>query len=305
MSTSGAPSDDPLAIVCGAGNMPFRVADAVIGRGRRVVLLALTGWADPAQVIRYRHYWARFGQLGYLSRVARQEGCRDIVFIGAVTRPAITQLRFDLRTLMVLPRIIKAFAGGDDHLLTRVSRIVENEGFRLLGPHEVAPEILVPAGQLGRHAPRERDRADIDVGRALLAATGPFDIGQAVVVAGNRVIAIEAAEGTDRMLARIAQLRRDGVLKLPDQSGVLIKAPKPSQDRRFDLPSVGVRTVEVAAAASLAGIAVEACGAVTADLNEMVRQADAAGLFVVGVPADEPNQRDMQRDTRRDTPGHT
>jgi DUF1009 family protein len=288
MSTSGAPPEDPLAIVCGAGNMPYRVADAVIGRGRRVVLLALVGWADPLQVERYQHHWARLGQLGRLSRIARQEGCRDVVFIGALTRPAITQLRFDLATLMVLPRIIKAFAGGDDHLLTRVCRLVEDRGFRLLGAHEVAPEILVPAGQLGRHAPTERDRADIAVGQALLAATGAFDIGQAVVVAGNRVIAVEAAEGTDRMLARIAQLRREGTLKIPVKSGVLVKSPKPSQDRRFDLPSVGARTIEAAEAASLAGIAVEARGAVTADLGEMVRQADAAGLFVVGVPADEP-----------------
>jgi DUF1009 family protein len=288
MSTSGAPPEGPLAIVCGAGNMPYRVADAVIGRGRRVVLLALVGWADPLQVERYQHHWARLGQLGRMSRIARQEGCRDVVFIGALTRPAITQLRFDLATLMVLPRIIKAFAGGDNHLLTRVCRLVEDRGFRLLGAHEVAPEILVPAGQLGRHAPTERDRADIAVGQALLAATGAFDIGQAVVVAGNRVIAVEAAEGTDRMLARIAQLRREGTLKLPVKSGVLVKSPKPSQDRRFDLPSVGARTIEAAEAASLAGIAVEARGAVTADLSEMVRQADAAGLFVVGVPADEP-----------------
>jgi DUF1009 family protein len=288
MSTSGAPPEGPLAIVCGAGNMPYRVADAVIGRGRRVVLLALVGWADPLQVERYQHHWARLGQLGRMSRIARQEGCRDVVFIGALTRPAITQLRFDLATLMVLPRIIKAFAGGDNHLLTRVCRLVEDRGFRLVGAHEVAPEILVPAGQLGRHAPTERDRADIAVGQELLAATGAFDIGQAVVVAGNRVIAVEAAEGTDRMLARIAQLRREGALKLPLKSGVLVKSPKPSQDRRFDLPSVGVRTIEAAEAASLAGIAVEARGAVTADLSEMVRQADAAGLFVVGVPADEP-----------------
>jgi DUF1009 family protein len=293
MSASGASPDDPLAIVCGAGNMPFRVADAVIGRGRRVVLLALVGWADPSQVERYRHHWARLGQFGRLRRIARQEGCRDVVFIGALTRPAITQLRFDLGTLMVLPRIIKAFAGGDDHLLTRVSSIVEDSGFRLLGAHEVAPEILVPAGQLGRHAPSERDRADIAVARALLAATGPFDIGQAVVVAGNRVIAVEAAEGTDRMLARIAQLRREGILRLPQNSGVLVKAPKPSQDRRFDLPSVGPRTIEGAVAASLAGIAVEARGAVTADLSEMVRQANVAGLFVVGVPAGEPVRGDM------------
>src|SRR5262245_35658387 len=287
MSGTGPPPGDPLAIVCGAGNMPYRVADAVIGRGRRVVLFALAGWADPAQVKRYRHHWTRLGQLGRVRRIARQEGCRDMVLIGALTRPAITQLRLDLTTLMFLPRIIKAFAGGDDHLLTRVSRIIEDLGFRLLGAHEVAPEILVLAGQLGRHAAGARDHADIAVGQALLAAMGRFDIGQAVVIAGNRVIAVEAAEGTDRMLARITQLRRDGVLALPAKVGVLVKAPKPNQDRRFDLPSVGARTVEGAAAAGLVGIAVEARGAVTADLEEMVRAADAAGLFVVGVPTDD------------------
>src|SRR5262249_4929188 len=145
----------------------------------------------------------------------------------------------------------------------------------------------VPAGQLGRHAPSERDRTDIAVGQALLATMGRFDIGQAVVVAGNRVLAVEAAEGTDRMLARIAQLRSDGTLALPTNVGALSKAPSRTQARRLDLPSVGARTVEVAAAASLAGIAVEARGAVTADLDEMVRAADAAGLFVVGIPADE------------------
>jgi UDP-2,3-diacylglucosamine hydrolase len=287
MSGTGPPPGDPLAIVCGAGNMPYRVADAVIGRGGGVVLFPLAGWADPAQVKRYRHHWARLGQLGRLRRIARQEGCRDVVLIGALTRPAITQLRFDLTTLMFLPRIIKAFAGGDDHLLSRVSRIIEDLGFRLLGAHEVAPEILVPAGQLGRHAPSARDQADIAVGQALLAAMGHFDIGQAVVVAGNRVIAVEAAEGTDRMLGRIAQLRSEGALALSARVGVLIKAPKPSQDRRFDLPSVGARTVATAAAAGLAGIAVEARGAVTADLEEMVRAADAAGLFVIGIPIDD------------------
>lgn len=283
--SAAAPPDDPLAIVCGAGNMPYRVADAAIGCGRRVVLFALTGWADPAQVARYRHHWARLGQLGRLRRIARQEGCRDIVFIGALTRPAITQLRFDLTTLTFLPRIIKAFAGGDDHLLTRVSRIVEDLGFRLVGAHQVAPEILVPAGQLGRHAPSERDRADIAAGRALIATIGQFDVGQAVVVAGNRVLAVEAAEGTDRMLARIAQLRSEGAVRLPAKIGVLVKTPKPTQDRRFDLPSVGTRTVEAAVAAGLAGIAVEAHGVITADLSDMVRAADAAGLFVVGIPA--------------------
>jgi UDP-2,3-diacylglucosamine hydrolase len=288
MSMTAPPPGDPLAIVCGAGSMPFAVADAVISRGRPVVLFPLVGWVDPKSVARYPHHWARLAQFGLISRLARREGCRDVVFIGALTRPAITQLRVDLTTLRLMPRIIRAFRGGDDHLIGTAASIVEHLGFRLVGAHEVAPEILVPEGQLGRHAPSSRDHADIAVGRALLAAIGPFDVGQAVVVAANRVVAVEAAEGTDRMLARIAQLRQEDVLKLPAHAGVLIKTPKPTQDRRFDLPSVGTRTVEAAAAAGLAGIAVEARGTITADLADMVRAADAAGLFVVGIAADAP-----------------
>jgi DUF1009 family protein len=286
-----APPDDPLAIVCGAGNMPFAVADAVISRGRPVVLFPLVGWADPQSITRYRHHWARLAQFGRISRMARQEGCREVVFIGALTRPAITQLRVDLTTLRLMPRIIRAFRGGDDHLIGTAAGIVEDLGFRLVGAHEVAPEILVPEGQLGRHAPSARDHGDIAVGRALLSTIGPLDVGQAAVVADNRVLAIEAAEGTDRMLARVAQLRHDGVLNLPARAGVLVKAPKPSQDRRFDLPSVGTRTVEAAITAGLDGIAVEARGAITADLTAMVRAADAAGLFLVGFATDAPAAR--------------
>ena len=278
----------PLAIICGAGQFPFAVADAVIGRGRRVVLFALAGWADPKDVARYPHHWVRVAQMGRFCRLARREGCRDVVFIGALTRPSIRQLRLDFTTLRLLPRIVAAYQGGDDHLLSNVGRIFEQLGFRMVGAHEVAPEILLPEGQLGRHAPSERNRADIAVGRALLAAMGPFDVGQAVVVAANRVVAVEAAEGTQRMLARIAELRRDGKLHLPENTGVLVKAPKAGQDRRFDLPSIGADTVAAAAAAGLAGIAVEAGGAITADLHELIRGADAAGLFVVGIPSATP-----------------
>jgi len=282
--SDGTPSESPVAIVCGAGRFPFAVADAVMRRGRRVVLLALAGWADPKEVERYPHHWVRLAQVGHMHRLAQRDGCRDLVFIGALTRPPISQLRVDFTTLRLLPRIIAAYKGGDDHLLSRAGRIIEQFGYRLVGAHEVAPEILVPEGQLGRHAPSERDRADIAVGQALLAAMGPFDVGQAVVVVANRVVAVEAAEGTDGMLARTADLRRAGKLHFPERTGVLVKAPKPDQDRRFDLPSIGMRTVEDAAAAGLAGIAVEAKGAITADLSELIRLADAAGLFVVGIP---------------------
>ena len=159
-------SDAPLAIICGAGKFPFAVADAVIGRGRRVVLYPLFGWADATEVARYPHHWVRLAQLGRIGRLMRNEGCRDIVFIGALTRPSITRLRLDFTTLRLLPRIIEAYKGGDDHLLSTAGRIAEDLGFRLLGAHEVAPEILVPEGCLGRHAPTTRDEADIAFGHA-------------------------------------------------------------------------------------------------------------------------------------------
>jgi UDP-2,3-diacylglucosamine hydrolase len=280
---NAAASGGPLAIICGAGKFPYAVADAVARRGRRVVLFGLVSWADPTDIVRYPHHWVRLAQLGRFRRLALQEGCHDVVLIGALTRPSIPQLRVDFTTIRNLPRIIAAYRGGDNHLLSHVGKILEQLGFRMVGAHEVAPEILVPEGCLGRHAPSPRDLADIAIGQGLLAAMGPFDVGQATVVAAHRVVAVEAAEGTDRMLARVAELRRDRKLHLPAKIGVLIKAPKPDQDRRFDLPSVGAKTVEAAAMAGLAGIAVEAKGAITADLHDLVRAADAAGLFVVGV----------------------
>ena len=276
----------PLAIICGSGSLPPAVADIVARRGRRVVLFPVRGWTDPAAVARYPHHWVGLAQIVRLQRLARREGCRELVFIGAVLRPSPRQLRPDLGTLRLLPRIVRLFLGGDDHLLTGLGRLFEEAGFRLLGAHEVAPEILVPAGALGRRGPSPRDLADIARGFSLISAMGPFDIGQAVVIANNRVLAVEATEGTDHMLARVAELRREGRIGLPKKVGVLVKAPKPGQDRRFDLPSIGVRTVAGVAAAGLAGIAVEAEGAIAADLQDTIRAADAAGLFVFGARAD-------------------
>ena len=276
----------PLGIICGGGTLPLAVADVVAGRGRRVVLFPLRGWADPGKIARYPHHWIGLAQIVRLQRLARREGCQELVFIGAVQRPSPRQLRPDLGTLRLLPRIVRLLWGGDNHLLTGIGKLFEEGGFRVLGAHEVAPEILVPAGVLGRLHPVPRDVADIARGLSLIAAIGPFDVGQAVVVADNRVVAVEAAEGTDHMLARVAELRRGRRVGLREKGGVLIKAPKPAQDRRLDLPSIGTHTVEGAAAAGLAGIAVEAGGTIAADLQEIVRAADAAGLFLFGARAD-------------------
>src|SRR5215472_1557579 len=181
---TAAPSDageGPLAIICGGGALPFAVADAVMRRGRSVVLFPVRGWVDPHAVARYPHHFIDIGRYGEFRRYAETARCRDVVMIGMVLRPALRQIRFDWETLRELPTIIRMFRGGDNYLLSTLARLFEERGFRLMGAHEVAPEILMPHGQIGRLEPSARDRADIARGMALLSATGPFDVGQAVV----------------------------------------------------------------------------------------------------------------------------
>ena len=275
--------DSPLAVICGGGTLPFAVAEAVTRRGRRVVLFAIRGWADPQRVAAYPHHWAAFGQFGWFCRVAHREGCREVVFIGSMVRPAIWHIRPDFKTLRLLPRVLRIFRGGDDHLLKGVAGIFEEHGFRLVGAHQIAPEILMPEGPLGRELPQASDHADIATGMALLDVISPFDVGQAVVVADGRVLATEAAEGTDHVLARVAELRLSGRIALEPRRGVLIKAAKRGQDRRFDLPSIGPRTVEGAARAGLAGIAVRAGSTIVAEAERLREIADRERLFVIGV----------------------
>ena len=276
-------TEGPLAMIVGGGSIPIAVADAVGRRGRRVVLFPVRGWADPAAVEKFRHYWIAPVQAGLFRRHAQAEGCRDVVFVGAALRPPFRSLRIDWLTLRLLPRIARAYRGGDDHLISGIARIFEDYGFRIVAPHEVAPEILMPVGAIGSRTPSERDQGDIARALALLAATGPFDMGQGAVVAGNQVLAAEAAEGTDAMLARVAELRARGRIAAPPGTGVLVKAPKPHQDRRFDLPAIGPQTVEGAARAGLAGIAVVAGSSIVAEPAAVATAADAARVFVVGI----------------------
>jgi DUF1009 family protein len=287
---SAAPADageGPLAIICGGGALPFAVADAVMRRGRAVVLFPVRGWVDPETVARYPHHFIDIGRYGRFHRQAKAAGCRDLVMIGTVLRPALRDIRFDWEALRELPNVIRMFRGGDNHLLSILARLFEKRGFRFVGAHEVAPEILMPQGTIGRREPSARDRDDVARGVALLSALGRFDVGQAVVIADNYVLAIEAAEGTDRMLARIAELRSEGRVRSPAGTGVLVKIPKPGQDRRFDLPAIGPATVAGAARAGLAGIAVMASATIVAEPAEVGAVADRAGIFVTGIASDE------------------
>jgi len=285
---SGVPAssqEGPLAIICGGGSLPLAVAGSVTSRGRSVLLFILRDVAEGTALERFPHHWIYIGQVGKLLRVARAAGCRDVTFIGSLVRPSIWRTRPDFKALSLLPRILKAFRGGDNHLLTELGRDFEQQGFRILGAHEVAPEILVPEGRLGTVDVTDSDHADIALGLAYLHATGPFDVGQAVVVAHKHVLAVEAAEGTDQMLARVADLRRNGRVQSAPGIGVLVKAAKRGQDHRFDLPSIGPRTVAGVSAAGLAGIAVVAGETIIAEPEQATLAADQAKIFVIGARA--------------------
>jgi hypothetical protein len=285
MTASGPQIGSLVGIIAGGGVLPFAVADAMQARQITPLLIGLRGFCDPDGISRYRHHWISLGQFGRLKRLLHAEHCRDVVFIGSLVRPALTSVRLDWGAVRVLSSVMAAYRGGDDHLLTSIGRIFEAEGFRLYGVKDVAPELLMPMGELTRAAPDDRDRADIAKGQAVLAALSPFDIGQAVVVIEGHVVAVEDIGGTDALLANLARLRAQGKIAAKPGRGVLVKAPKSGQDLRFDLPTLGPRTIEGVAAAGLAGIAVLAGNTLVAEPQVMIAAADKADLFVSGVSA--------------------
>jgi DUF1009 family protein len=285
MSAHDIDSRGPLAIICGGGVLPFAVADAALSRGRKVVLFALEGIAEANRVSAYPHHWIRVAQAGALFAGLRQAACHEIVLIGSLVRPSVWSMRLDLATMMLLPKIVSAMRGGDNHLLSAFARVLERNGFRVVGAQEVAPEILVQDGDLTKRKPQSGEIDDILRGLAVLSAIGPYDVGQGVVVANQHVLAVEGVEGTDAMLARIADLRRSGKVTTASGRGVLIKAPKPHQDRRLDMPAIGPKTVEAVSAAGLAGIAVVAGSTLLAEPERTIAAADKVGIFVTGVRA--------------------
>ena len=217
-----------------------------------------------------------FERLGALMMRLRGLGARAVVFAGALRRPTLAPEQFDEFTARAMEHLAPALnAGGDDAVLRAVISLFEGEGFEVVGAQDLVPALLPAAGVPTKAQPQEADRVDAARGFEILRATAAADLGQACVVAQGQALALEAAPGTDWMLATL-----EGHVPGRLGRGVLCKAPKPQQDRRVDLPAIGPETVSGAAWAGLAGIAVEAGGALVLDLDEVVEAADAAGLFL-------------------------
>ncbi|MDR3512158.1 MAG: UDP-2,3-diacylglucosamine diphosphatase LpxI [Caulobacteraceae bacterium] len=272
-----------LGLIAGGGGLPLEILSACRAADRPTFVVRLKGFADAA-LAEFDGVDAGLAEFGKTFKALKQARCEAVCFAGLVPRPDFAALRPDLRGLASLPGAIAAGAKGDDALLRYVIHEFEREGFKVEGADQVVGGLTLGEGPLGARQPGEADGLDIDRAMRAARALGELDIGQAAVSARGVVLAVEAQEGTDAMLRRCAQLPSSlrGTPEAP--AGVLAKAPKPNQDRRIDLPTIGPATVMGAARAGLAGIVGEAGALLIVDRPAVVAAADELGIFILGLP---------------------
>ena len=271
---------EKLGIIAGGGTLPRQLINHCQKEGRPYALVCLNNFALPETAEGEECLWCRMGEAGKAISYFKKNGVRQIVMIGGVRRPALLQLRPDWWTTKFLIKIgFKAF--GDDNLLSAVIKGVEAEGFQFVGIHEIMTDLLADEGVWGKIEPDELAQADIKQGVRIALGLGALDVGQSVVVQQGIVLGVEAVEGTDALIKRCKDLKREGV------GGVLVKMKKPQQEQRADLPTIGVQTVVNAYEAGLRGIAVQAGKTLVADRQAVVEKANELGLFIVGVKCDD------------------
>lgn len=277
--------DGPIAILAGAGELPGRLADRLLASGRKVRILAFRGFCDRGMKARAD---AVVNLLDLRRVIATLESWQPaaLTLAGGLKRPTASALIGAYSAYRDRDYVASVISRGDDNLLRGAVELLESKGFPLLGVRELAPELLAGLGVYGRIAPPDRVIASIDCGFRMLEALSPYDVGQAAVVSGLRVLAIEGPEGTDRMLARAKKIASGGLLRRRKLGGVLVKGPKRNQDLRVDLPAIGPKTVINASKAGLDGIAIAQGLTLILDREATIAAAEKAGLFLMGVDRD-------------------
>lgn len=277
-----------LGLIAGGGELPIRLARQCQAAGRPLFVIRLKGIADPPMA-EFDGVEVGLAELGKCFKALKSAGCQAICLAGIVKRPDFSALKPDLRGLKVLPGAIAAARKGDDALLRYLVREFETEGFTVEGAHEVAEDMTLPRGPLGRLKPGAEHLQDMHKAFRVAGEIGRLDVGQGAVVCDGLVLAVEAQEGTDAMLDRCAGLPRELRGAPEARRGVIAKRPKPIQEQRVDLPAIGVATVRGAARAGLSGIIGEAGKVLVLDSAAVARAADELGLFVFGLdPLDVP-----------------
>jgi DUF1009 family protein len=287
LNRPAAKSDTRLGLIAGGGGLPIQAARACVEAGRPLFVVRLKGFADP-EMAEYPGMDAGLGEFGKVFSALKREHCEVVCFAGAVKRPDFSALKPDLRGLTAMPGLMAAARRGDDAVLRRVLWEFEREGFAIEGVHAAVSGMTMSEGPMGRLRPEARHAEDITRALQVARGIGELDIGQGAVVVDGLVLAVEAQEGTDEMLRRVSSLPAAIRGSVEARVGVLAKAPKPIQDRRVDLPTIGVTTIRNAAAAGLAGVAGEASGVLMVDREDTIAEADKLGLFIYGSP---PTQR--------------
>ena len=276
-----------LGLIAGGGSLPVEIAEHCQRAGRPLFVIRLKGFAG-AGLDPYAGAEVGLAELGKCFKALKRAGCQAICLAGNVARPDFAALMPDLRGLAALPGAIAAARKGDDALLRFLVGEFEKEGFAVEGAHEVMGDLGLDAGPLGRIAPPAESAADIAQAMEVARAIGRLDAGQAAVVCRGLVLALEAAEGTDAMLARVAELPAALRGRPGAPLGVLAKAPKPTQETRVDLPTIGPATVEAVARAGLAGIVGEAGHLLVLDREAVIALADDLGVFILGLEPHAP-----------------
>lgn len=266
-----------LGIIAGGGHLPQMIAESCRDSGRPYFVLAMEDYANPAFVAAHPHCWQKLGKVGHAIDSLKENGVEALVLAGAIERPSLSALSPDFKGMKLMGRIAMLKNQGDDALLTTLMAFLEEHGFAIESAHGILSALTVPEGPLTKLSPGAEAMEDITLGREVLKALGAFDIGQGVIVQQKKIIGIEAAEGTDRLLARIAPLLLKG------EKATLIKMAKPTQDNRADMPAIGPETVAHAHEAGLGGIAVEARGALVLNQPATIEAADKLGLFIVAI----------------------
>jgi DUF1009 family protein len=266
-----------LGIIAGGGLLPRYLAEHCSNQNIPYFILALEGFADVDFIAAHPHAWQNMGKIGQAVDRLKEQGITHLTFGGKVERPSLSSLKLDFAGMKLMGRIATLKNHGDDALLSTLMGFMEEQGFTIASPDSLITHLTVPEGHLTTTRPNAGAEEDIKFGMHFLAKLGEFDIGQAVIVQQKKIIAIEAAEGTDKMLERSAPLLLKG------EKATLIKMKKPTQDKRVDLPSIGADTLRRAHAIGLGGIAIEANATLVLDKKATIEIAEQHGLFITAI----------------------
>ena len=286
-----------IGLIAGGGTIPSTVVKTALQQGRDIYVAAFAGITDLSSILSakdnvysehnkynrndipeaaFSYEVFKLGQGGKMLKAFKREKVEEIVFIGYIRRPSFKEISLDFWTAKQIAKFGFSIS-GDDSLLSRIIKLTENEGFKVIGVQDIVPELLAVKGVYGKIQPDKRAAADIEIGYKIAKGLGTFDIGQSVIVQQGMIIGVEAIEGTDALIKRCKDLQRKGV------GGVLVKTCKPTQEKRIDLPTIGVGTIENAAASGLRGVAIEAGSALVVNVDDIIQKANKSGLFVVGI----------------------